>query len=282
MSVNLFNSTLKFSESFSYIYNDNTEKKDKHAESLKLSLSYKQLSVSYSSSYTYKYDLWTTEASPEGKKGYVQRKEKEFTPYSATFSYSLPSKTHYKWLNRITWTPGLSTNINYDFIKPTNSYFQISPSLTYNINNFFKLTFSATSRNSSIYWYFQDQGKFSDEEFYGTNFASRMAMDLVQSFGIYGIHGWAWEDKSNFRSNRETSGFKLKSLNMSLTHELHDWDFNMTCKFEPKIVRVNGAQKYVFDPYFSIGIIWNPMQSIKTNLTHEYKEADDKALWVLN
>ena len=109
-----------------------------------------------------------------------------------------------------------------------------------------------------------------------------MAMDLVQSFGIYGIHGWAWEDKSNFRSNRETSGFKLKSLNMSLTHELHDWDFNMTCKFEPKIVRVNGAQKYVFDPYFSIGIIWNPMQSIKTNLTHEYKEADDKALWVLN
>ena len=63
---------------------------------------------------------------------------------------------------------------------------------------------------------------------------------------------------------------------MTITHELHDWDFNMTCKFEPKIVRVNGAQKYVFDPYFSIGIIWNPMQSIKTNLTHEYKEADDK------
>ena len=282
MSVNLFNSTLKFSESFSYIYNDNTEKKDKHAESLKLSLSYKQLSVSYSSSYTYKYDLYTDNPSPEGKKGYVQRTEKEFTPYSASLSYSLPSKTHYSWLNRITWTPGLSTNINYDFIKPTNSYFQISPSITYNINNFFKLTFSATSRNSSIYWYFQDQGKFSDEEFYGTNFASRMAMDLVQSFGIYGIHGWAWEDKSNFRSNRETSGFKLKSLNMSLTHELHDWDFNMTCKFEPKIVRVNGAQKYVFDPYFSIGIIWNPMQSIKTNLTHEYKEADDKALWVLN
>lgn len=282
MSVNLFNSTLKFSESFSYIYNDNTEKKDKHAESLKLSLSYKQLSVSYSSSYTYKYDLYTDNPSPEGKKGYVQRTEKEFTPYSASLSYSLPSKTHYSWLNRITWTPGLSTNINYDFIKPTNSYFQISPSITYNINNFFKLTFSATSRNSSIYWYFQDQGKFSDEEFYGTNFASRMAMDLVQSFGIYGINGWAWENKSNFRSNRETSGFKLKSLNMSLTHELHDWDFNMTCKFEPKIVRVNGAQKYVFDPYFSIGIIWNPMQSIKTNLTHEYKEADDKALWVLN
>ena len=281
LSVSLFNSSLRFSESFSYVYNDNTEKEDKYAESLKLSLSYKQLSVSYNSSYTYKYDLFTDTPDPvTGKKGYVQRKEKEFTPYSASLSFSLPSKTYYKWFNRITWNPGLSTNINYDFIKPTNSYFQISPTLTFNINNFFKLTFSATSRNSSIYWYFQDQGKFSDEDFYGNNFASRIFMDLIQSFGIYGVNGWAWEDGA-FRKNRETSGFKLKSLNMSLTHELHDWDFNMSCKFEPKIVKVNGVQKYVFDPYFSIGVIWNPMQSIKTNLTHEYKEADDKALWVL-
>lgn len=282
MSINLFDSKLKLSESFSYVYNDNTEQADKHAESLKLSLSYKQLSVSYASSYTYKYDLYTDTPGPDNKKGYVQRTEKEFVPYSASLSFSLPSKTYYKWLNRITWTPGLSTNINYDFIKPTNSYFQISPSLTFNINNFFKLTFSATSRNSSIYWYFQDQGKFSDEDFYGSNFASKMAMDLIQSFGIYGINGWGWEGDA-FRRNREASGFKLKSLNMTLTHQLHDWDFNMTCKFEPKIVKLkSGEQKYVFDPYFSIGIVWNPMQSIKTNLTHEYKEADEKALWVLN
>ena len=280
MSINLFDSKLKLSESFSYVYNDNTEQADKHAESLKLSLSYKQLSVSYSSSYTYKYDLYTDKI-PEGKKaGYNQRSENEFVPYSVSLSYSLPSKTYYQWYNRITWAPGLSTNINYDFIKPTNSYFQISPSLTYNINNFFKLTFSATSRNSSIYWYFQDQGKFSNADFYGTNFASRMFMDLIQSFGIYGVDGWGWEDGA-FRKNRETSAFKLKSLNMSLTHQLHDWDFNMTCKFEPKIVKVNNEQKYVFDPYFSIGVVWNPMQSIKTNLTHEYKEADDAALWVL-
>ncbi len=281
LSVNLFNSTLKFSESFSYVYNDNTENKDKHPESLKLSLSYKQFSVSYSSSYTYKYDLFIEKANEDGKKGYVQRKEKEFAPYSATFSYSLPSKTYYKWLNRITWAPGLSTNINYDFIKPTNSYFQISPSLTFNINNFFKLTFSATSRNSSIYWYFQEQGKFSNADIYGSNFASRMAIDLIQSFGIYGSNGWGWEGNA-FRKNREASGFKLKSLNLTLTHELHDWDFNMACKFEPKIVKpTNGQQRYLFDPSFSIGVVWNPMQSIKSNLTYEYKEEKDDSLWVL-
>ena len=177
-------------------------------------------------------------------------------------------------------TPGLSTNINYDFIKPTNSYFQISPSITFNINSFFKLTFSATARNSSIYWYFKDNGKYSGDSFSGNNFATQILADLVQSTGIYGINGWGWENDA-FRKNREASGFKLKSLNMTITHDLHDWDFNMTFKFEPKVVKVNGIQKYVFDPYVSIGIVWNPMQSIKTNLTHEYKEADDKALWVL-
>ena len=293
LSISLFNSTLKISESLSYIYhinedktsktktaNANEKKEEKHAESFKVSLSYKQLSMSYSSSYTYKYDLFIEKANEDGKKGYVQRKEKEFTPYSVSFSYSLPSKTYYQWFNRITFAPGLSTNINYDFIKPTNSYFQISPSLTFNVNNFLKLTFSATSRNSSIYWYFQNNGKYASNSFYGNNFISRIGADIVQSTGIYGENGWGWSDDVS-RKNRETSGFKLKSLNMTVTHELHDWNFNMTWKFEPKIVKVNGTQKYVFDPYIAIGIVWNPMESIKTNLTHEYKQDEDKALWVL-
>ncbi len=280
MSLSLFNSSLKISESFSYVYNDNTDKKEKHAESLRLSLSYKQLSLSFSSSYTIKYDLFTDTANEDGKKGYVARKEKEFTPYSASLSYSLPSKTWYEWYNRISWAPGLTANINYDFIKPTNSYFQISPSLNFNINNFFKLTFSATSRNSSVYWYFQNTGKYTGNDFYGNNFASRLAADLLQSTGIYGINGWGWENNA-FRKNRETSGFKLKSLNLTLTHQLHDWDFNMTWKFEPKVVKKNGVDKYVYDPYISIGIVWNPMQSIKTNLTHEYKDNEEKSMWIL-
>lgn len=280
MSVSLFDSKLRISESFSYIYNDNSEEKKKYPESLKVSLSYEQLSVSLNCSYTYKYDLFTDTANEAGQKGYVRREEKEFTPYSAALSYTLPAKNYYYWSNRITWAPGVNVNLNYDFIKPTNSYFQISPSLTFNINNFFKLTFSATSRNSLLYWYFQDRGKFATESFYGNNFASRMFMDLLQSTGIYGIHGWGWKNGA-FQKNREASGFKLKSLNLTLTHELHDWDFNMIWRFEPKLVKQNGVQKYVFDPYISIGVVWNPMQSIKSNLTYEYKEADDDAMWIL-
>ncbi len=280
LNVNLFNSILKFSESFSYVYNDNTDKKDKYPENLRLTLSYKQLSISFTSSYTYKYDLYIDTPNENGEKGYIQRSEKEFTPTTASLSYILPNKTHYAWYNRINWTPGLSTNINYDFIKPTNSYFQVLPSLTFNINEFMKLTFSATIRNSTIYWYFKDSGKYASDSYYGDNFVSRIFADLFQSTGLYGVNGWCFEDGA-FNENRKASGFKLKSLNMTFTHELHDWDFKMTVKFEPKIVKINNVSKYVYDPYVSIGIVWNPMQSIKTNLTHEYNEANDEALWVL-
>ena len=270
-SVSLFNNTLKLSESFSYVYNDNTKEKDKHPESLRLSLSFQRLSLSFSSSYTTKYDLYINPNSvPEGKKlGYNEHSKKEFTPYSASLSYSLPSQTYYQWFNRISWTPSLSTNINYDFIKPTNSLFTITPSLNFNINNFFKLTFSANIRNSSLYWYFKDEGPYSGSV-YGNNFASKILVDLVQSFGIYGVNGWGWEDGA-FKENRKASAFKLKSLNMTLSHDLHDWAFNMTWKFEPKLVE--GA--YNFTPNITIGVVWNPMSSIKTNLSYEYKKDED-------
>ena len=280
LSASFFDSKLKFSESFSYVYNDNTEEKEKYAESLKFSVSYERLTASLNYSYTYQYDLFTDSSNPSGQRGYVRRDEKEFIPYSASLTYNLPAKTYYYWSNRVTWAPGLNVIMNYDFIKPTNSYFQISPSLTYNINNFLKLTFSATTKNSSLYWYFQDRGRFSGNSFYGNNFATRMLADLVQSTGVYGVYGWGWQSGA-FRQNRENSGFKLKSLNMTLTHDLHDWDFNMSWKFEPKIVTVRGVKKYVFDPYITIGVVWNPMQSIKTNLTYEYKENDDEAIWTL-
>ena len=110
----------------------------------------------------------------------------------------------------------------------------------------------------------------SSSSVYGNNFASKILVDLVQSFGIYGVNGWGWEDGA-FKENRKASAFKLKSLNMTLSHDLHDWAFNMTWKFEPKLVE--GA--YNFTPNITIGVVWNPMSSIKTNLSYEYKKDED-------
>ena len=74
------------------------------------------------------------------------------------------------------------------------------------------------------------------------------------------------------QSVRESSGFKIKSMDMTLTHDLHDWKFNMTLKFSPRVITENGKKLYDFSPYISLGVVWNPMDSMKTNIIDEYGE----------
>ena len=109
-----------------------------------------------------------------------------------------------------------------------------------------------------MYWYFQkEEGALYNE--YGW-FLGNFMKDLCDSF--------LFDDQSL----REKSGFKLKSFNMTLAHELHDWTFNMTMKIEPRVVTENGSKYYDFSPYITIGVVWNPMDSMKTSIIDEYGE----------
>ena len=59
---------------------------------------------------------------------------------------------------------------------------------------------------------------------------------------------------------------------MSMSHNLHDWKFNMTMKIEPRIIQENGVKRYDFKPYITIGVVWNPMESMKTSIIDDYGE----------
>ena len=249
LSVTLFNSKLKLSESFSY----NLE--DDNPDSLKISASAFGLNLSYVMSYVLGYDF-------DRDKGWQIWKEaehgKEFLPYSLSASYSLPSKTYYQWFNRITFTPSLSMSAVADLLRPTNSYFLISPSLKFKIHEFWELSFSATSRNSILYWYFHNEEGDLYSEWGG--FPGNVFYDLISSF--------RFDDETK----RQNSGFKLKSFNMSMSHNLHDWKFNMTMKIEPRIITENGKKQYDFKPYITLGVVWNPMESMKTSIIDDYGE----------
>ncbi len=242
VSGKVLGSTMSFSESYNYnmdeYYND----------SLKLSFSWMSLSLSYQMSYTYGYDMeYESNGDPSE---WVQRKKKEFLPYSFNISYSPATKTLYTWKNRVSMGCGLSTSVMADLLRPTNSYFTFSPSLSFKINEFVSLTFSSTSRNSLIYRYFGNEIGLEGED--------NMFVDLINSF--------RFDDEEK----RKASGFKLKSMNFSLTHELHDWDFNTTFKIEPKFDSVK--KEYKFDPYITINIVWRPMSAMKTEIVDNYGE----------
>ncbi|MBP5568716.1 MAG: LPS-assembly protein LptD [Treponema sp.] len=243
VQVSLLDSKLNFSQSLSYNLEDNC------MESFKLSASYKTFSLSYVMLNTYAYNF-----DDVNHTGWISETTKSFIPYTLSLSYTFTPETYYKWFNRISIAPTLSTSVVADLVRPTSSYFLFTPGITFRINNFLNITFSATSRNSVLYRYFQTmlghQGRIPGEE--------NIFLDLFDSFRF---------DNEDLR---KASGFKLKSLNLSITHELHDWDFSMILKFEPRLVTENGRKYYDYNPYFTLGITWRPMSSMKTTIVDDY------------
>lgn len=237
LTLSFFNNSLKFSENYNYNLEEN------HHDSFKLSLNWKSLQVAYTMNYTAGYDF-------DNKTGWKLKTEKEFLPYSFSLAYAPSTFTVYAWKNRISLGLGLNTSVVADLLRPTNSYFNFSPSITLKIHEFLNLSFSATSKNQVIYRYFSDEIDIPGEK--------NLFVDLLNSF------------RFDNETLRKASGFKLKSLNFQITHELHDWDFNTTFKFEPRIKTENGKQYYDFSPYMSISISWRPMNSFKTEIIDDY------------
>ena len=267
-SLKLFNNKLSLNQSFTYT-NENEEEspfvkswfdddEKSHPTAFTVGLSYGNLSVNYSHQYTYGYTLEDT--------GWTINEKKEFLPYSVSFAYSIPSKTFRLWKNRLTFTPNLSTSLSADLIRPTNSYFSISPSFKFSIYKFLDISFSATSRNDVIFRYVQGMFDYPKEVPGETN----IIKDLWDSFSFWDVEA------------RKASGFKLKSLSLSAEHNLHDWDLSFTLTVQPKLITSTQPYKYNFDPSFSLKVLWRPMSSLKASIVNEYDESKDKKVWKLN
>jgi len=207
---------------------------------------------------------YTTDYKFETGKGWISQTDKSFQPYSLSLAYTSPSKTFKHWSDRIRWAPSLSTSLVYDFVRPTNSYFVFIPKITFKVNNFIDISFSSESRNNSVYRYFCPDDKYA--EYYQSKGERSILQDLFDSF--------RFDDEIK----RKNTGFKLKSLNMTVTHDLDDWDLNCSFKISPRYISAaNGkAAYYDFSPYFSISVAWRPMAGMKTEIVDEYGE------WKLN
>ena len=254
LSAKFFTGTknaLTFNESFNF--NWNTMKPD----ALKLSAAWRNLSLAFTMSTTYKYNF-------DAETGWKAESEKQFLADNISLSYSFSGKT-FKWLDdKITFTPALNTSIVFDCIRQTNSYFRFAPSITFKVNNLLDLTFSSESKNSVIYRYFQGLVNNGMEIPGETN----LFVDLLNSFAF-------WSDDAFFdpnQSKRKSSGFKLKSLKVTATHDLHDWDLSASFSISPRLVTIDGRRQYNFDPYFSVSVTWRPMSSIKAQVVDKYGE----------
>lgn len=240
----------KVSFTQSYTYN----REDEYSDSFKYSCTVYDFQLAYTAKYTTGYDF-------DSDSGWVARSNKEFLPYSLSLSYSRSKKNFRYWKNRISWAPSLSSTLVYDFLRPTNSYFKFIPALTFEINEFLDIEFSASSRNDVIYRYAQNylgpEAKIAGE----TNWLQ----DLIDSF--------RFDDENK----RIASGFKLESFNVKVTHGLHDWDLSSQFKIEPRLVTESSGKKYYdYSPFFTVSVVWRPMPGMKTKIQDKYGD------WELN
>ena len=253
LAVSLFGDRLKLTQSWTYSLEE-----DEH-DSFRLSLSGYGVQLAYTMSYVTGYDF-------DAAKGWVPQAEKSFQPYSLSLAYTSGTKNFTWWSERVAFAPSLSTSIVYDCLRPTYSYFKFVPAFTFKINRALDITFSAESRNDSIYRYVKT---YSDEQQ-----LLNPLTDLIDSFNFFDT------------AKRENSNFKLKSFNIKVTHDLHDWDLSATFSISPKLItasndhfdssRNGGRQYYDFSPRFTISVVWRPMESLKTEIVDEYGE------WELN
>lgn len=239
-SLKLFSNKLTLSHNYKYDIEEET------SSSYSFSLSGFNLKLSYSMLYTnnYKYD---------SSSGWKAQSEKEFQPVYLSLSYN--DSANFKYLDdKISFAPSLSTELYYNMQRPTSSYFTFTPKITFKINDLLDISFSASSRNQVIYRYIQEYTGFEPQIPGETN----IFKDLINSFAF-------GNDKL-----RESSGFKLKSLNITLTHDLHDWELASDFEIQPRILTENGISRYDFSPKFTLSVLWKPMENIKTTIQDEY------------
>lgn len=263
LSVSAFSGKLKFTQSYIYDF------EEREHESLKFSLSGYGMQLSYTASYVAGYtfnvvrDANGTITSRKGWKA-NSSDDKSFQPYQLSLAYTNSSGS-FKWMaGRIALAPTLSASIVYDFLRPTSSYMVFKPGVTFKVSEFLDLSFSAESRNSSIFRYFCADDEF--DFYYGSNGERSIFRDLVDSL------------RFDSDEKRKASAFKMKSISVTATHDLDDWDFSFSLSISPKYVSATSSSPahYDFSPYASFSVSWRPLSSMKTQIVDDYGE------WKLN
>lgn len=228
---------IKSSQSYTY----NIEEKEH--ERLHITAGWKYISFFYTQSRETPYKLTAgTGWQPRSAK-------KEFIPFETGLSFSNSSApaTLYAWKNRIKLQFSLISNVKFNLIRVTDSYFTFAPKFIFDIHEFWSLSFGTSSRNDVIARYFQKMFNLPVQIPGNSNIVT----DLAHSF-------YFWDT-----AKREASGFKLQSLDIGLTHNLKDWELKFTCNIKPEQKKDGKRIYYTFTPTILFAVEWKPITDIK-------------------
>jgi hypothetical protein len=183
-----------------------------------------------------------TFSTPDGWKA---DDEESFQAYQLSAQLKVPVEPDPFWKGRVTLSSSLSSALQLNLLRYTDSILQFSWDTKLGIAEFLDLKFSVTSSNRNIYRYFPS---FADE--LGVS-RLNVVEDLLKSFNFFNP------------DDRLESNFNLHDVSFSLVHYMHDWQLNMEYKGNPELNEVN---RYTWRSEFSIFVQWNPIPEIKKQI----------------
>lgn len=239
-----FSFPYNISLSQSYVYNIEEKRSDRYAASF----SWKYISAVYAMSYDNPYELIPGI-------GWRSLPNKKFIPRSLDVNFSNSSQPIeiYAWKNRIKLQFSFNSSLNFNLIRLTDSSFSFSPKLVFKIHEFLDISFSSYSRNDVIARYFQDSLNLPIV----IPGEKNVFKDLLSSF-------YFWDEKS-----RRLSGFKLKSLNVDVTHYLKDWLMKLSYSIKPVLRKTQTRNYYELVPTVTFFVQWNPIGDVKVQTKKE-------------
>ncbi|GHU97037.1 hypothetical protein FACS189483_01890 [Spirochaetia bacterium] len=242
-----FTETLRFAPNYSalasFVYDPELNSFTNLTSSLTLSAF--RLSYSMVRSRTYSLSdagIWVL--SPEGTE--------VFNPRDFRFDFAKTFKQEKLWNDRLSFSVNVNTNFIFDFQRYTNTRLGFSFGFTLGITKFLDLSLSTSSENAAMFRYFQDlfdlPAPIPGEK--------NIFIDLLNSFRF---------DNDILR---RSSGFKLKTFELKLTHHMGDWDLKVTWALSPYLDQTNFPYQYKFNNDISFVIQWVPITEIKTEILY--------------
>jgi hypothetical protein len=222
---------------------------------------YTTLTTSFSlSGFTASYTMFRTIPYRLEQNGWVQDPDDEgLHPRDLTFGYSKIFKKDSLWKKRLSFSLNINSSLFFDLQRYTNSRFNFSLGFTLGINNFVDLSLSTTSDNSVIFRYFKNFLDLPDNLPSGEQ--DNLFTDLLNSF------------RFDNEIKRRSSGFKLKTFNLSVNHHLGDWNAILGITLSPYLDQTSGPiPVYKFNNEISFVVQWVPISEIKTDIYYNKDE----------
>jgi hypothetical protein len=170
------------------------------------------------------------------------------------------------WIyNNIDFSVNVRTGVFINLQQYTSSNFTFSLGFTLAISKFLSLSVAAESANARIYQYFHDWPGFNDAPIeLPPDTQTNLFLDLFDSFRF---------DNDDLRKK---SGFKMKSVRISATHHLGDWNAILNWSMSP--YRPSGSRQYEISNEVSFLLQWIPISEIKSDITYNKRNSPE---WVI-